>query len=98
MSTTIKSKYEIKLAEEDHIHFVTETSFNHNGMYKNNFFDFPNQLKSQCVRRDDITIGIATLRNTDGVRQWFRTVEGDILSEIRGGNKVKGFSLKKNIY
>ena len=98
LSATIKSKYKIKLAEEDHIHYVTETSFNHNGMYKNHFFDFPNQLKSQRVRRDDITTGIAALRNTDGVRQWFRTVEGDILSEIRGGNKVKGFSLKKNIY
>ena len=86
------------MAEEDHIRYVTETSFNHNGMYKNHFFDFPNQLKSQRVRRDDITTGIAALRNTDGVRQWFRTIEGDILSEIRGGNKVKGFSLKKNIY
>ena len=59
---------------------------------------FQNQLKSQRVRRDDITTGIAALRNTDGVRRWFSTVEGDILSEIRGGNKVKGFSLKKNIY
>ena len=98
LSATIKSKYEIKLAEENHIHYVTETSFNHNGMYKNHFFDFPNQLKSQRVRRDDITTGIAALRNTDGVRRWFRTVEGDILSEIRDGNKVKGFSLKKNIY
>ena len=97
LSTAIKSKYEIKLAEEDHIRYVTETSFNHNGMYKNHFFDFPNQLKSR-VRRDDITTGIAALRNTDGVRRWFRTVEGDILSEICGGNKVKGFSLKKNIY
>ena len=86
------------MAKEDHICYVTETSFNHSGMYKNHFFDFPNQLKSQHVRRDDITTGIAALRNTDGVQQWFRTVEGDILSEIRGGNKVKGFSLKKNIY
>ena len=67
-------------------------------MYKNHFFDFPNQLKSQRVRRDDITTGIAALRNTDGVRRWFRTVEGNILSEIRSGNKVKGFSLKQNIY
>ena len=67
-------------------------------MYKNHFFDFPNQLKSQRVRRDDITTGITALRNTDGVRRWFRTVEGNILSEIRSGNKVKGFSLKQNIY
>ena len=68
LSVMIKSKYEIKLAEEDHICYVTETSFNHNGMYKNHFFDFSNQLKSQRVRRDDITTGIAALRNTDGVR------------------------------
>ena len=68
LSTTIKSKYEIKMAEEDHIRYVTETSFNHNGMYKNHFFDFPNQLKSQHVRRDDITTGITALRNTDHVQ------------------------------
>ena len=95
LSATIKSKYEIKLAKEDHIRYVTETSFNHNGMYKNHFFDFPNQLKSQCVRRDDITTGIAALRNTDGVRRWFRTVEGDILSEIRGGKQSQRFFTEK---
>ena len=62
------------------------------------FFDYPNQLKSHRVRRDDITTGIAALRNTDGVRRWFRTVEGDLLSETRGGNKEKGFDLTKNVY
>ena len=62
------------------------------------FFDYPNQLKSHRVRRDDITTGIAALRNTDGVRRWFRTVEGDLLSETRGGNKEKGFDLMKNVY
>ena len=66
-------------------------------MYKDHFFDFPNQLKSQRVRRDDITTGIVALRNTDGVRQWFTTVEGDILSEIRGGNKVYKVALLINI-
>ena len=45
--------------------------------------------------RDDITTGLTALCNTDGVRQWFRTVESDILPETRGGNKVKGFTLQK---
>ena len=55
-------------------------------------------LKSHRVRRDDIMMGIAALRTTDGVRRWYRTVEGDILLEIRGGNQIKGFTLSKNIY
>ena len=68
------------------------------GCLKIIFFDYPNQLKSHRVRRDDITTGIAALRNTDGVRRWFRTVEGDLLSETRSGNKEKGFDLTKNVY
>ena len=65
---------------------------------QNHFFDYPNQLKSHRVRRDDITTGIAALRNTDSVCRWFHTVEGDLLSETRGGNKEKGFDLMKNVY
>ena len=98
LSATIKSKYEIKLAEESNEQLMRESLFNHNGIYRNHFFDFPNVLKSQRVRRDDITTGLAALRTTDGVRRWFKTVEADILSEIRGGNKVKGFTLDKNVY
>ena len=30
--------------------------------------------------------------------RWFRTVEGDLLSETCGGNKEKGFDLTKNVY
>ena len=67
-------------------------------MYRNHFFDYPNDLKSHRVRRDDITTRLAALHNTDGVRRWFRTIESDILPEIRGGRKAKGYSLKKNVY
>ena len=94
----IKGKYDIKLAEDDFQRYVTECASHHKGLFKNHFFDYPNQLKSHRVRRDDITTGIAALRNTDGVRRWFRTVEGDLLSETRGGNKEKGFDLTKNVY
>ena len=62
------------------------------------FFDFPNVLKSHRVRRDDITSGLAALRTSGGVRRWHKTIEADLLSEIRGGHKVKGFDLTKNIY
>ena len=98
LTATIKSKYEIKLAETNFSRYIRESAFHYKGLYRDHFFDFPNELKSQRVRRDDITTGLAALRNTDGVRRWFRTVEADILPEIRGGNEVKGFSLKKNIY
>ena len=98
LSATIKGKYEITLADNDYRRFLVENENNYAGLYRNHFFDYPNQVKSQRIHRDDITTGLAALRNTDGVRRWFRTVEADILPEIRGGHKVKGFSLKKNIY
>ena len=98
LTATIKTKYEIKLAESSFSRYLRETAFHFKGLYRDHFFDFPNQLKSQRVCRDDITTGLAVLRNTDGFCRWLRTVEEDILPEIRGGNKVKGFSLKKNVY
>ena len=98
LTAMIKNKYEIKLAESSFSRYLRETAFHYKGLYHDHFFDFPNQLKSQQVRRDDMTTGLAALRNTDGVCRWFRTVKADILPEIRGGHKVKGFSFKKNVY
>ena len=98
LSATIKSKYEIKLAENDEKCYDEENVYQFTGMYRNHLFDYLNELKSHRVRRDDITTGLAALRNTDGVCRWFRTIESDILLEIHGGRKAKGYSLKKNIY
>ena len=42
--------------------------------------------------------GLASLRTNPGVRVFFKTNEGNILPEIRGGRQTKGFTLKKNIY
>ena len=94
LSATVKSKYEVKLAEHNYHRFIRETAYNHSGFYRDNFFDFPNELHSQRVRRDDITTGLSALRTTPGVRVFFRTNEHNILPEICGGRKVKGFSLQ----
>ena len=94
LSATVKSKYEVKLAEHNYHRFIRETAYNHSGFYRDNFFDFPNELHSQRVRRDDITTGLSVLRTTPDVRVFFRTNEHNILPEIRGGRKVKGFSLQ----
>ena len=67
-------------------------------MFRDHFFDFLNELKSQQVRRDDITMGLSALCTTGGVRCWFETIESDLLLEIRGGNRVKGFKLQKYVY
>ena len=98
LATTIKSKYEIKLADINHRRLIRETAYHYSGMFRDHFFDFPNQLKSQKVHRDDITTGLEALRTSGGVRRWHKTIESDILPEIHGGNKVKGFNLEKNIY
>ena len=95
---TIKAKYEVQLAEPDYNRYVAENEIDFTGTFRNHFFDYPNELKSQHVCRDDITTGLTALHNTDRVRRWFGTVESDILPETRGGNKVKGFTLQKNVY
>ena len=78
--------------------YIRESSYNHDGMYRDHFFDFPNELNSQWVRRDDITTSLASLRTNPGVQVFFKTNEGTILPEIRGGRQVKGFTLTKNVY
>ena len=98
LSATIKGKYEIKLAEHNHRRYIQENSQNYVGLYRNHFFDFPNELTSHRVRREDITTGLASLRTNPGVRIFFRTNEGTILPETRGGRQVKGFTLEKNVY
>ena len=98
LSATVKGKYEIKLAEHNHRRYIRESAFNYLGLYRNHFFDFPNELTSQRVRRDDITMGSAALRTNPGVRIFFKTNEGNIMPETCGGREIKGFSLKKNIY
>ena len=98
LSATVKGKYEVKLAENNIRRYRQETAFNHQGLYRDHFFDFPNELQSHRVRRDDITTGLASLRTNPGVRVFFRTNEQTILPEIRGGRQVKGFTLEKNIY
>ena len=55
LSATIKSKYEIKLAENDEKRYDEENVDQFTGMYRNHLFDYPNHLKSHRVRRDDIT-------------------------------------------
>ena len=79
LSATVKGKYEIKLAEHNHRKYIRENSFNYMGLYKNHFFDFPNELTSHRVRRDDITTGLAALRTNPGVRIFFKTNEGNIM-------------------
>ena len=98
LSATVKGKYEIKLAENNLHRYIRESSYNHDGMYRDHFFDFPNELNSQWVRRDDITTGLASLCTNPGVQVFFKTNEGTILPEIRGGRPVKGFTLNKNVY
>ena len=68
------------------------------GLYRNHFFDFPNELTSHRVRRDDITTGLVALRTNPGVRIFFKTNKGNIMPETQGGRQIKGFTLEKNIY
>ena len=95
LAATVKVKYEVQLAEPENNRYLVENELHFNGVFRNHFFDYPNELKSQRVHRDDITTGLTALHNTDGVRCWFRTVESDILPETRGGKKSKRFLIRK---
>ena len=81
LATTIKLKYEIKLADDNFSRFIRESAYHYEGMYRDHFFDFPNILKSNRVRCDDITSGLAVLHTSGGVRCWHKTIEADLLSE-----------------
>ena len=67
LSATIKGKYKVKLAENNICRYGRETAFSHQGLYRDHFFDFPNELQSHRVRCDDITTGLASLRTNLGV-------------------------------
>ena len=43
LSTTVKGKYEIKLAENNLRRYIRESSYNHTCMYRDHYFDFPNE-------------------------------------------------------
>ena len=98
LSASVKGKYEVKLAENNICRYQRETAFNHQGLYRDHFFDFPNELQSHRVRHDGITTGLASLRTNPGVHVFFHTNEQTILPEICDGGEVKGFTLEKNIY
>ena len=67
LAVTIKSKYEIKLAKDSKNCFVLENAYHYEGLYRDHFFDFPNELKSHIVWCDDITTGLAALQTSGGV-------------------------------
>ena len=56
-----------------------------NELFQNHFFDYEDAHKSSRVRKDDISVGLAPLRNVEGVRKWYRTNESLILPETREG-------------
>ena len=94
---TIKLKYEIKLAEDNCSQFIRESAYHFKVKFCDHFFDFPIELKSQRVYHDDFTEGLAAVRTSDGVWQWYKTIEADLLPEVCGHNNIKRFSVK-NIY
>ena len=49
LAATIKSKYEIKLAKCNYSRFIRESVYHFKGMFRDHFFDFPNEIKSQRV-------------------------------------------------
>ena len=49
LAVTIKSKYEIKLADVNFRRYIRESCYHYDGMFHDHFFDFLNVLKSQRV-------------------------------------------------
>ena len=86
-----KTPYPTHLAERDQIRHATESEHDYVGFYRNNFFDFQDTRKSQRVRKDDISTGLAPLRCMSGVRNYFKTDESEILPEIRAGKDPIAF-------
>ena len=64
---------------------VFNANYSGNHLFRNHFFDYDNFHKSSRVRKDDISVGLAPLRNVEGVRKFYRTNEAMILAETREG-------------
>ena len=60
-----------------------------NRQFRNHFFDYTNMHKSSRFQKDDISVGLAPLRNVEGVRAFHRTNESKILPHIREGMKER---------
>ena len=91
MTVTTKGTYPVHLTQsatdDDEIQTNTTVQF------KNHFFDYKDSRKSQRVRRDDISTGIAPMRSVDVVRTYFKTNESKILPHIRDGLEDREDSL-----
>ena len=82
MNTSLKNTYPVHLTDEskDDLNDQSKTDD-----FRNHFFDFPDTHKSSRVRKDDISKGLAPMRNVDGVRVHHRINESKILPHIREG-------------
>lgn len=78
LCTSNKSAYPVHLALQHLNRLDTEDENYFQGMYRNHFFDFPDQHSSQRVRREEVTKDRSSLRGVLGVRQWFRTDESKV--------------------
>ena len=92
LAPTLKPKYPPHMAEADNRRLEFESEEQFEGVYRDHFFDFKDDRKSQHCRRWDITTGLQALRGVSGVRAYFKVNESKILPEVRAGNKPKGFS------
>ena len=63
IGATKKRKYPVHLAVESTDMIGKETAEHHTGIYRNNFFDFPDQHKSYRVRKRDISTGLQSLKS-----------------------------------
>ena len=67
LAPTLKPKYPPQLAEADNMRLEFENEDQFEGVYRDHFFDFKDERKSQRCRRSDITTGLQALRGVSRV-------------------------------
>ena len=91
---SMKWTYPVHIADNN----CRETETSQLTFFPNHHFDFKDEHKTHRVRKEDISFGLAPLRNVEGVRKFYRTNEALILPETREGLPERQDSLVIFIY
>ena len=77
LALSSRGVYLIQLTDEDKTDLQGQDNRDE-GLFKNHFFDYEDTRVKSCIRKDDISEGLALLRSVCGTRKWHITDESGI--------------------
>ena len=98
LAPSSKGVYPIQLTDEDKTDLQGQANRD-KGLFKNHFLDYEDTRVKSCIRRDNISEGLALLRSVHGTRRWHITDQSRIdLAKQAWLGPVKTYKVKKNFF